>query len=82
MDESSWLKDTLDLRVLNIPKKHVSFASIAPALAVNSNLFIQNVDVWNQETELSTSSNTLRSIYLSPRNHHESMGTSHDEHQP
>ena len=73
---------TLDLRVSDIPEKHVSLVSMTPALAVNSNVFIQNVDVWNQETEPSASSNTLRSSYPSPRNHHESTGTSHDEHQP
>lgn len=83
MDESSGcLVDTLELCAPNIPEEHVSLASMTPALAVNSNVFIQNVHIWNNETELSASSNTLRSSYLSPMNHHISAGTSHDEHQP
>lgn len=83
MDESSdWLMDTLDLRVPNISDKHVSLASMPPALAVSSKVFIQNVDVWNQETEPSASCNTLRSSHLSPRNHYESTRTLHDEHHP
>jgi hypothetical protein len=72
MDEpSGWLMDALGLCVPNIPEKHVSLASITPALAVDSNVSIQGVYVWNQEMELSPSSNTLRSSYLSPINHYE-----------
>jgi hypothetical protein len=82
MDESaSWMLNTLELCLPNTPEKHVSLASTTPALTVNSNIFIQSVYAWNEETELSASSNTLNSSYLSHMNH-ESTGTSHDEHQP
>jgi hypothetical protein len=82
MDESSGsLMDTLDRHVPNIPDQHGSFASMTPVLAVNPKAFIQNVNVWNQET-VSSTSNTLRPSFLSPRNHYESTGTTHDEHQP
>lgn len=83
MDESSGsLMDTLDLHVPIIPDQHASLASMTPVLAVNPKALIQNVNVWNQETVSSTSSNTLRPSFLSPRDHYESTGTSHDEHQP
>ena len=83
MDESSgYLVNTLELCVPNIPEEHVSLASMTPALAVNSNVFIENVHIWNHETELSASSNTSRPSYPSPMNHHISAGTLHDEYQP
>jgi hypothetical protein len=82
MDESSGsLMDTLDLHVPSIPDHHESLASMIPVLAVNPKAFIQNVNVWNQET-VSSASNTLRPSFLRARNHYESTGTSHDEHQP
>jgi hypothetical protein len=82
MDESSdSLMDALDLRLPNIPDQYASLASMTPLLAVNPKAFIQNVNMWNQET-VSSTSNALRSSFLSPRNHYESTGTSHDEHQP
>ena len=83
MDESlGSLMDTLDLHIPDIPDQHASLASMTPVLAVNPKAFIQNLNVWNQETVSSASSNTLTSSFLSPRNHYESTGTSHDEHQP
>jgi hypothetical protein len=83
MDESSGsLMDTLDLHVPDIPDQHASLASMTPVLAVNPKAFVQNVNVWNQETVSSAFSNTLTSGFLSLRNHYQSTGTSHDEHQP
>ena len=83
MDKSlGLLIDTQDLHVLNIADQHASLASMTPVLAVSPKAFIQNVNVWNHETVSSSASNTLRPSFLSPGNHYESAGTSHDEHQP
>ena len=81
MNESpSWLIDTQDLTIPNIAGQDSPLASIA--LPVNSNIFTQNMDVGNQETASSASSNTLTLSYLSLRNQYEPASISHDEHQP
>ena len=83
MDGSSgWLIDTLDVRLLNIPKRQEPLTSMTPVLAVNSKVLIQSADEWNKETELSASSNALKSSHCTPTNHHESTDTSHNVHQP
>ena len=83
MDGSSgWLIDTLDVRLLNIPKRQEPLTSMTPVLAVNSKVLIQSVDEWNKETEPSASSNALKSSHCTPTNHHESTDTSHNVHQP
>lgn len=76
------LLDTLEPYVPNVREDPVSLASMTPELAVNSNVFIQNVHIWNHDTELGTSSDTLSASPLSPINHHVSTGTSHTNHQP
>jgi hypothetical protein len=82
MDESSdSLMGRLDLHIPNIHDQHASLASMTPVLAVNPKAFIQNVNVWSQDT-VSSTSNTLRPSFLNPSNRYESTGTSRDEHQP
>jgi hypothetical protein len=82
MDESSGpLMGALDPHVPNIPDQHASLASMTPVLVVNSKTLTQNVSVWNQKT-VSSTSDTLRASFLSPRIHCESTGTSHNENRP
>jgi hypothetical protein len=82
MDESSGsLIDPLDLQVPSNPDQYASLASTTPVPGVKSKAFLQNVNFWNQNT-VSSTSNTLRPRFLSPRNHYELTGTSHSEHQP
>jgi hypothetical protein len=83
MDESSdLLIDTIGLQGPNIADQHAPLISMTLGLPVNSNVFIQNMNVWNQETASSAYFNTLRPGCPSARNHCESAGTLHDEHQP
>lgn len=80
MDESSGsLMDTPDLHVPHIPDQHASLASTTSVLAVNPKAFIQNVNVRNQKTVSTSTSNALRSRLLIPRNHYESTNAAHDE---
>lgn len=83
MEESpGWLIDSLDLKLPTIADQHSPLALMTLALPVNSNIFIQNMNVGNQETASSASSNTLTLSHLSLRKQYKSASISHDEHQP
>jgi hypothetical protein len=83
MDESSdSLIDTTGFEGPNIADQHASLTSVTPGLPVISNVLIQNMNMWNQETASNTSFNTLRPGCPSSRSHCESDGILHDEHQP
>ena len=76
-----WMMNTLELCLSKPPETHESLTSTTPALSRNSNVFMQSVNVGNQETEFSASSNTLWPSYPSQRNDYGSTVISHDEHQ-
>jgi hypothetical protein len=74
--------DTLDLQAPNISDQHTPLPSTAEAQAVNSNIFIRNMNPRDQERAFSTTSDTLRPSHLSHMNHYESAAAPQDEGQP